>query len=174
MNKCKKCKKNLRKNWKYCPYCGESTRFRIKIPNFFGGRREFNENFEDMGKEIENMFSMMGFPMKVNVKRYNTETSRPPVKKIKKTIKNEVPKEIDETLEPEASVKEMPNKTIIKISLPEIESKRDIRIRKLEESLEIRAYRGKTMYFKVIPISKNSKLMEKSFKNKKLKLIFSK
>lgn len=175
MNNCKKCKKNLKKDWKYCPYCGEYTRFKIKIPNFFSSKHEFEGNMEDMGREIEQVFSMMGFPMKVNVQRHNIQKLRPKkVKKIKRRKEKEILREVDKTIEPKASVKDMPNKTIIEVSLPKIESKKDINIRKLEESLEIRAYKGKTMYFKVIPLSKNSKIVEKSFKNKKLRLIFSK
>ncbi len=175
MNSCKNCKKKLKKEWKYCPYCGESTGFRLKIPNFLGSKNLESDNFE---QNIERMFSAFGFPVKVNVRKHKIK-KRKPKKKIK--IKNnsikerkEVQRKIDEQIEPDAEIKRMPNKTIIEVELPNVKSKKDIKMNTFEESLEIRAYAGNKMYFKVLPLPKNSELIKKTFKNKKLKIIFSK
>ena len=178
MNKCKSCKRKLRKEWKFCPHCGESARFRLKIPNFFGNRHAEDDigNFE---RDIEKMFSAFGFPsVKFNVKTYrsdggrfveNSESFGPKIK----TPKRKIERKISERAEPKTSIKTMPNKTIIDVYLPDITSQQDIILNKFEESLEIRAYAGERLYFKVVPVKRDSKIIKKSLKNNKLQIILA-
>ncbi len=179
MNRCKKCKNKLRKEWKYCPHCGESVRFKLKIPNFFSAKH-VEDDMEDFERDIEKMFSAFGFPsVKFNVKTYRSDGNRILENKrhfkpeIKTSNKKEIIRKISERKEPKTEVKTMPNKTIISVSLPDVSSTKDIILNKFEESLEIRAYSGKKLYFKVVPVKKDSKIVKKTFKNKKLEIILS-
>ncbi|MEM7818412.1 MAG: zinc ribbon domain-containing protein [Candidatus Aenigmatarchaeota archaeon] len=105
--------------------------------------------------------------------------------KIKEDIKRkigieEVEEEKDEvkevrkvkvTEEPEVKIVRNLERIEIEVSLPDVESSKDIEISELEESIEIRAYAKDKAYFKIISKPKEKSIVEKKFENGKLRIV---
>ncbi len=72
------------------------------------------------------------------------------------------------TEEPKASIKRENNKTIIEINLPGVKSERDVDIKKLEQSIEVRGFADDKAYFKLIPIRLGQSIRSYKFKKGKL------
>jgi len=199
--KCKNCGRDLKKDWKFCPYCGWDTREKY--------RRHY-DIFEDIDREFERIDEMLGpkffkFP-KIDIKpmfrgggvsiTIRSETGMKPkihvktsgeYKKIEPQIKRKLGVtegigEVEEeksykereipkiTEEPETKVKRVGNRETINIKLPDVKNIDDIEIRKLQQSLEIKAFAGDKAYFKLIPIRPNSQISDKDFKDGILKI----
>jgi len=122
-----------------------------------------------------------GMKPKVEVKTYGDYKKLEP--EIKRRLGVNVPiEEVDEeekergeeykppktTEEPEAKVIREGNRTIIEIKLPDVEREEDINVKKLEQSIEIRARAKDKLYFKLLPIS--GEIVGKSFKDGVLKI----
>ncbi len=168
--KCKNCKKELKKDWKYCPYCGEQINlFRVKFPKFFSHENEIE-------KEMEEMFEALGFPgIKISFRTQSGPINQKVVKKEFKPKKiKQIQRKVDSVEEPNVKINYLPSEIHIEVLLPGVSSIKDIVIRRFEESLEIRAYAGNKMYFKVIPVNKESRILQESYRNKILKLVLSK
>jgi HSP20 family molecular chaperone IbpA len=73
------------------------------------------------------------------------------------------------TEEPEAEIKNLGNRQIISIKLPDVKEE-DVEVKKLEQSMEIRAFAGDKAYFKLIPLPSNASIVKKEFKNGVLKI----
>jgi len=165
--RCKRCKKELKKEWKYCPFCGEQTGFRFKFPKLLPER-----NIE---KEMEEMLGALGFPnIKIRFQNYGGQLRQKTAQKVRENRKTETSRKVTTIVEPKTKIRYTPNEIYISIMLPDVSSIEDIKVKKLEESLEIRAYVKNKMYFKVVPVNKNSRLMRENFENKILKIILSK
>ncbi|MCD6398786.1 MAG: zinc ribbon domain-containing protein [Candidatus Aenigmarchaeota archaeon] len=164
---CPACGKKIKKEWNYCPECG----FRLSK----GAVSKLPEHLPihalPPGKKSNiisiNISSGLGGMPKISV--YGPEklkkspmVSKPP-KKSPKYFKK--PKKVEE---PKIEEKNLGNKKIIEIKLPNVKSG-DIEINELEESIEIRAFAGDKLYFKVIPTSPNYSL-NKKFEKETLKL----
>jgi hypothetical protein len=74
------------------------------------------------------------------------------------------------TEEPETTIKRAGNVETIKIKLPDVKSPEDIEIKKLEQSLEVKAFVGDKAYFKLIPIKPHARVLGRSFKDGILKI----
>ncbi|MCD6576273.1 MAG: zinc ribbon domain-containing protein [Nanoarchaeota archaeon] len=161
--RCKKCGREVKKDWKYCPYCGEKLKFRINFPKFFSEK--------SVEKEMEEILEAFGFPnIKIMFKTYEE-----PSKKIaQKQVRKELKRDVNQIVEPKTNIKHIAGKILIEIFLPDVNSINDVSVRRLEESIEIRAYSGKKMYFKVIPISKDYEIIKEEFRNKMLKITLNK
>lgn len=72
------------------------------------------------------------------------------------------------TEEPETNIQVIGNKHIIEIKLPGVDED-DIEIKRLENSIELKAFSGSKAYFKLIPVPSNASVNE-NFKNGVLKL----
>ena len=160
--KCKNCKKELKKEWKFCPYCGNSI-------GFFRSMFNRNKNHE-IEREMEDMLQSFGLPgIKISFKTHNGSMQE------QEEIKNVAPsqRKVEIVEEPEVKIKKTGNEIYVEVILPDVNSIEDIFIRRFEESMEIRAYSGKKMYFKVIPITKRSQILKKILEKHKLKLVLS-
>lgn len=73
------------------------------------------------------------------------------------------------TEEPETEVQTVGNKQIISIKLPDVKNEDDIEIKKLEQSIEVKAFTDDKVYFQLIPISRNATI-NKKFKDGVLKI----
>ncbi|MEM5766552.1 MAG: zinc-ribbon domain-containing protein [Candidatus Aenigmatarchaeota archaeon] len=73
------------------------------------------------------------------------------------------------TEEPESEIQTVGDKWIISIKLPGVKSKEDIEIKKLEQSIEVKAFADNKTYFTLIPIP-NGVITSKKFKNGVLKI----
>ena len=74
------------------------------------------------------------------------------------------------TEEPKAEVRDLGNKIEIEVELPDVKSEKDIDVKVLEQSVEIRAFAKDKAYFKLLPIRPNGRLSYKKFENGKLKI----
>ncbi|MEM7826038.1 MAG: zinc ribbon domain-containing protein [Candidatus Aenigmatarchaeota archaeon] len=84
------------------------------------------------------------------------------VEEVEELEEKKVPKV---TEEPETEIKNLGNKQIVSIKLPGVKSEEDIEIKKLEQSIEVKAFAGEKAYFTLIPIPKDSSISSKKFKN---------
>jgi HSP20 family molecular chaperone IbpA len=73
------------------------------------------------------------------------------------------------TEEPESEIQTFGNKQIISIKLPDVKSEDDIEVKRLEQSIEIKALADGKAYFKLIPIPSNATISKK-FKDGVLKI----
>ena len=195
--KCRRCGKGLKNDWEFCPYCGESVKYRPKYRDIFGEVEDELERFsKDFGPifvkfpklDMESPFKRGG--ISIVIKRGN---GKPKVhvntsgyyKKIEPRIKKRlgvtegvegvragkqrirIPKT---TEEPEARIEKQGNEETITIKLPDVKKLDDIEIRKLGQSIEIKAFAGDKAYFKLIPIRPNSQISDRSFKDGILKI----
>lgn len=101
---------------------------------------------------------------KFGVKPAIEEVEEEKVEKKKREVK--LPKV---TEEPESEIQTVGNKQIISIKLPDVKSEEDIEIKKLEQSLEVKALAGDKAYFKLIPTSRDVTISKK-FKDGVLKI----
>jgi len=167
--KCKNCGEKVKDNWQFCPHCGKNL-------------KEI-EPFEDMEKEFKKL-SRIGLP-KVFTKptrgiTITISTGRPGFGVKTRRIEPQMRRKVEEvkkpiriaklTEEPETKVNRMGQKEIIQIKLPEVRSLDDIEVRRLEQSVEIRAFAGDKAYFKLIPISSGAEILRKEFKDNVLKI----
>jgi len=74
------------------------------------------------------------------------------------------------TEEPEAEVKAEGNRETIRIKLPDVKSEEDIEVKKLEQSIEVKAFAGDKAYFKLIPLPSGAAVVKKDFKDGVLKI----
>ncbi len=71
---------------------------------------------------------------------------------------------VKETAEPETEVKKIDGKISYTINLPDVKKADDIQIKRLPNSIEIRAVSGNKMYFKLFEAPQNLGIVEKSFR----------
>lgn len=101
---------------------------------------------------------------KLGVKPAIEEVEEEKIEKKKREVK--LPKV---TEEPETEIQTIGKKQIISIKLPDVESEDDIEIKKLEQSIEVKAFADDKVYFKVIPVFKDVTISKK-FKDGVLKI----
>jgi len=196
--RCGRCGKGLKNDWKFCPYCGEGTEYRRpyrdifeniddefeKIDKMFGPkffkfpRIDIESPFRGSGISIT-IKSGAGMKPDVDVRTSgHYKKLEPHLKKrlgvtegIEEVKEEKIPMKIPKiTEEPETKIETVGNKQNIIIKLPNVKKENDIQIRKLEQSLEIKAFARDKAYFKLIPIRPNSQISDKSFKNGFLKI----
>jgi len=195
---CRRCGKGLKKEWKFCPYCGESIRY----------KRAYRDIFEDVENEFERIDKMFGprffkFPRidiespfrrggisitirsgtgrkpKVHVKTSGRYKKLEPRLKRRLGIREGVGGVKEErrgiripktTEEPETKIEKRGNEETITIKLPDVKNLDDIEIRKLGQSIEIKAFAGDKAYFKLVPVRPHAQISDRSFKNGILKI----
>jgi len=195
--KCRNCGKGLKDDWVACPYCGVSVKERVrKAYDIFDEiSRDIMKEFERIDKFGPRFFkfpridvrprgegisitirTVSGRKPKIDVKTSGEYKKLEPQIKRKLGVREGVeefkprrkpPKIIEE---PKIKVERIGNKQLITIKIPDVKSLEDIDIRKLEQSLEIKAFAGDKAYFKLIPIKPNIQISDKSFKNGILKI----
>lgn len=160
--KCRNCGERIEEKWNFCPRCGRVTRQK----DIFGN---FDKEFENFGKAF-------GIP-KIDLRPGTDGVSiiissgemRPTVMRKREVRKEEKPVRIAKfTEEPETKIERKGGRQIINIKLPGVK-KEDIEIKRLENSIEIRAFTGDKAYFKLIPIPSNAAI-SKSFEDEMLKI----
>jgi len=177
--RCPECGRVVDEKWKFCPFCGA----RLKGKSIF---EEVEEEFERMRRFFSDEFSFpkfrsggieitihSGTGMKPRIKiRTSGEYKKiePELKKrlgIKEGIREVeeekvkvVPKVMEE---PETKVYREGGRQIVEVKLPDVKSE-DISLRKLEQSLEVKAMKGKKAYFTVVPIKPGARIVKKEFK----------
>jgi HSP20 family molecular chaperone IbpA len=196
--RCRRCGRGLKKDWVACPYCGEKIEYRKPYRNIFENIDEEFERIDKMFGPIFVRFPKfdMESPFKgggINITIRSGTGMRPKVdvrtsgnyKKLEPHIRRRLgvgeggeEVQVDKqkvripkiTEEPETKVEKVGNEEMIIVKLPDVKNLDDIEIRKLEQSLEIKAFAGDKAYFKLIPINSNAQISDRSFKNGILKI----
>jgi HSP20 family molecular chaperone IbpA len=195
--KCKECGEKVSDKWDFCPYCGAPLREKEFEPFdiFDDIDKEFRRIDKMFGIEFPKfrikpgirgggisitIQSGTGMEPKVEVKTSGEyKKLEPEIKRrlgvkpgVEEVSEEEVEKKVripKVTEEPEAEIKNLGNKQIISIKLPDVNEK-DIEAKKLEQSMEIKAFAGDKAYFKLIPLPANASIVKKEFKNGVLKI----
>jgi HSP20 family molecular chaperone IbpA len=163
------CGENLNGKWNFCPNCGTNL-------------KERNIN-EEINREIQRMNKMLGFGRvmglpKMDIKQgsdgisiiisSDMETGQKARQmRMEKPVEN-VRKMPENVEEPETRIERNGKNQIITIKLPGVKYE-DIEIKRLEQSIEIRAFATDKAYFKVIAVPSNAAI-SKSFKDEMLKI----
>lgn len=191
---CSNCGRKIKDEWNFCPHCGEEIAAISESSDFFGGvSEEIDNEFERMDKMFggfeDEKFrkpKMKGISIVIhgnpygqprievkssdNYRNMEPETKRKlrvgPAVEEKKEFKERIQKF---TEEPKVEVQNLGNKKIISIKLPDVKSQDDIYIKKLDQSIEVKAFSGDKAYFKLIPIPTNA-VVNEDFKNGVLKI----
>lgn len=96
---------------------------------------------------------------------------RAPVEEVEEEKVVEKPKKIPKvTEEPETKVEKVNNHLLITVKLPGVKSEDDVKIRRLEQSIEIRAFGDDKAYFTLVPIKPEMEIFRKSLENEVLKI----
>jgi len=198
--KCKYCNKDLKKDWNYCPHCGKNVKekkigYRRPFDMFTDIEEEFEEIDKILGPEfvkfpkIDMRPMFRGGGISITIRNVN---GRPKIdvrtsgnyKKVEPRLKKKlgVPqggetekprkerKMPKKTEEPEMKVERKGSAETITIKLPDVKSKDDVEIRKLEQSIEVKGFAGDKAYFKLIPIRSNARIADRSFNNGVLRI----
>ena len=185
---CKKCKRELDEEWRFCPACGDGIG--KGFLGFFGKpKRELSidEQMENdmtrMSRQVEGMLKIMGFPGKINIRIGKGPKMAQPVQEMqRKIVKVPVRESEDaetsqmqakEVLEPITKSTRIAKGMRYVLVMPGVMSANDIKIRQFHESIEIRAHAKDRAYFKVIPTGLNSQIIEKKYQDEMLKLVIS-
>lgn len=164
--KCKKCNTEIEKNWNFCPICGSAIKKAVTIPfkiNLSGDFDDFDEIFEQTFKEVNRIFKAFGFPGQLEIKT----SKKVPIKLKPQNQEQQQEKEriIRFIEEPKTKIERTPSSINVELQLPGVGTMSNISIKKLEESIEIRAYAGDKMYFKLIPVRPGADISERKFAN---------
>ena len=144
--------------------------FRIKVtrtgeasPNIdikaFG---DIDEKTAEKIQEAIRTQSTMKSPLKVEAIRKE---------KPREVVENRAPaRQVSEYSEPMCETKWLGDHLVVDLDLPDVICSEDIEIKKLGESIEVKAFAGNKGYFKILSIPKDTKLISKRFSRNKLSL----
>ena len=144
---CDYCGNALSGKWKYCPYCGKKIKGEPDI---------FDVLFRDgiTGFSIR-ITSMNGEKPRTRVNRFGAV--RVPVEEPEKETVRRIPQKV---LEPQGKAQKVGHHTLIRVKLPGVKEE-DVDVRKLEESIEIKAYRDHETYFKQFQVPHDARIISK-------------
>ncbi len=149
--KCKGCGAELKDGWVFCPYCGSK--------NAPSQLRQLDDALDVFEKSVKNIFSDVtnfpfgkGFIVEISREKGEPKISIKDFDDISEVLnrRSRINPRNPEILEPEVAVER--NGRVIKVNLPGVENSGDIIVRKLEDSIEVRAKAGENRYFAVIPV----------------------
>ncbi|MFZ5955851.1 MAG: hypothetical protein ACOYT4_05500 [Nanoarchaeota archaeon] len=177
--KCIGCGKKIDKKFNFCPYCGfsfkqekEETEFgmlgrddviddvelarELRLP--FGLDKLMDSLIKQLNKELSSMAAEGG----PNGFKIQISTGKPKIGDIIEEGIDEKPQHISREeierrknlpkKEAQSNVRRLGDRIIYEISVPNVKSKKDVIISKLENSIEIKAYSPENCYFKTIPL----------------------
>ena len=170
---CNSCGKKIERKFHFCPYCGYLFRKQENEEDFgLIGKddalleSQFNQELRlplNLNKLMNSLIDQIGKEIEVEEGRgqhgfkIQISTGKPQIKHIEQeeaelseeeiTRRKRLPKE-----EPKSNVRRLGDKIVYEIHTPEVKSKKDVVITKLEDSIEIRAYSKNKCFHKVIPL----------------------
>ena len=163
--RCQYCNKKLERSWNFCPKCGRRAEKPVSLFNlvnkiFSGNNIHHSKNPNEI---VINLTP--GFSNKMSVRNIT--------KNKVENRKTESRKFNGDVSEPNAEVRRTNQKIFAEIDLPGITKLNDIKIDRIYDSSEIKAYGKSNGYFKILDIPKRYRLIKKNLKNEKLELEFS-
>ena len=164
--RCETCGKEIDNMWGFCPYCGsfagDIEESFANIARMFGGKAVVKQEGDSFIVVLEIHGVKQAFkitPLDVNDVLSDTfldsfEYTEPPP--------SEPLRAVEKTEEPTTTINHLEDTVYIKVDLADV-AEEDIDINNLEDSIEIRAYKGKTRYFKLIPVPLGYHIVSKEF-----------
>ncbi len=188
--KCENCQSGVKDSWSYCPFCGESLATvdkelrkvqkdfegLINIPKIFNMPVENRDQQKSEGVYIK-ILSGHGEPPKIEIRspsefRGSASKNYEEHKRTKSVASVRKPPKL--TVEPETQIKKNGPMRVVILKLDDVKKKEDVEVRKLENSIEIRAYAGDKLYFTLIPLLPAEEFTSEKFENGNLILEFKK
>jgi HSP20 family molecular chaperone IbpA len=166
--KCKGCGAELKDDWAFCPHCG-SKNAPSQLRHLDDALNVFEQSIKNIFSDVANFPFGKGFIVEISRGEGEPKVSIKDFDDISEVFKsrNRVNPRDPEVVEPEVTIER--NGRLIKVSLPGVENNDDIVVRKLENSIEVRAKAGKKKYFTVIPV-KYKKIAAKMFSQNMLEI----
>lgn len=164
--RCETCGKEIDNMWGFCPYCGsfagDIEESFTNIARMFGGKAVVRQEGDSFIVVLEmhgvrQAFKITpldieeAFPLDMESQKDYTEPPEPELERV-----------FEKTEEPTTQTNHIKDNVYIKVDLEDV-AEEDITINSLEDSIEIRAYKGKTRYFKLIPIPPGYHIVSKEF-----------
>lgn len=160
--RCENCGREIDNMWGFCPYCGyfsgEFGDSFTNIARMLGGKAVIKQDGDSFIVILEIQGTRHAFritPLNLEeVSSLAESLSRAPEPKPEPEYK---PRELrkmrafEKTEEPKMETNHVEDKIYVRVNLPGIPEE-DIEVDELENSIEVRGYKGKTRYFKLVPI----------------------
>jgi HSP20 family molecular chaperone IbpA len=162
--RCENCGREIDNTWGICPYCGyfsgELRDSFMNIARMLGGKAVVKQEGDSFIVILEFQGTRRAFrivPIELEEVSPHLASSLSP-DRVSKSEPEELPRTqkertFDKTEEPKTDVNHSRDSIYIKVNLPGIPEE-DIEVDELEDSIEVRGYKGKTRFFKLIPVPK--------------------
>ncbi|MEE8403203.1 MAG: hypothetical protein V3R93_05575 [Candidatus Hydrothermarchaeaceae archaeon] len=179
----------MAENWEYCPFCGSSIKegAATRLPAFTG-LEDLLADIDGEFRKMEDAFRSVWFDRKnlrpvggISIRISSEESGEPKInvdtfgdceehaRKIEERLgimKARTPPKI--TREPKTLIERWEDKMVLRVEVPGVMSEDDIEIKRMAESVEIRAYAGDTAYFTLFCIPPDSVIISKRLENEEL------
>ncbi|NIO21415.1 MAG: hypothetical protein GTN76_11920 [Candidatus Aenigmarchaeota archaeon] len=139
--------------------------FSINITQSSGKKPKVSvKTFGDVDKrEIEEEAKKIGFGERLGtLKPKITETREPEKSEVTESVSISGAKT---TEEPKTSVKRIGERIVVEVELPDVRDEKDIEVKPLENSIEVKARAGDKAYFKILTKPPQTNVTSKHFKN---------
>lgn len=184
---CETCGADTERGWKFCPKCGTELRrknfLEYGMADVFAGlaaniAKKLLFDMQPQGGKSDGAFAVrvmqgpvqgFGFP---NM-NFSGETGHSKKKIAELGAPAKVRPAPKETIEPKAEFNKMPGKLIVEVDAPGVKSLDDVDVLEMGTSVEVRAYSGETLYFKIISVPKKSSVLSKKVEDGKVVLEMS-
>ena len=155
---CDYCGNVLSDTWQYCPYCGKKIKGEPDLLDSL-----FRDSFSGISIRItsvggkEPRIRVDKFGVRVPLDGEEPEEPEEPALELESESPHRIPRRV---LEPEGEMQQIGHHVLIRVRLPGIDE-RDVDVRRLEESVEIKAYRDDEAYFKQFHIPAGAQIVSK-------------
>ncbi len=200
---CRDCNSPVEEGWAFCPRCGSGLKEHEEERGFGGLGDMFGQIEQQMQRQMQEMDRLFGEGMlerpriimpkggsgisisvnsgpdgkpRVSVNTFGNARKIEPQIKRELGVRNGENKEARPkvTAEPEMKVSNERGRTVYTVSLPEVKDGKDVRIKRLPNSIEIRAKAGDKLYFKLFEAQPQLAIAEQRFSGGKLTLVLEK
>jgi HSP20 family molecular chaperone IbpA len=163
--RCKNCGREIDNPWGFCPHCGYfagglEDSF-MNIARMLGGKAVIKQDGDSFIVILEFQGVRQAFritPMEIE----QEITSPHPAQSPSVPPASSSQRQFKKTQELKSEINYVGEKLYIKIDIPHIDED-DIEIDEMENSIEVRAYKGETRYFKLIPFPEEYQAISKEY-----------
>ncbi len=166
--RCKNCGREIDNLWGFCPYCGflaDGLEDNLaNIAKMFGGRAIIRQEGDSYIVILEFQGTRQAF--RITPIELEEEVPRYKPSPIEHRPSTEVTpartRRFERTEEPEAETSMVGDSMYVRVNVPDV-TEEDVEVDRLEDSVEVRAYKGSTRYFKLVPIPPGYEVISKEF-----------
>lgn len=144
---CNYCGNFLSDKWKFCPYCGKKIG---KEPDIFDSL--FRNSISGFSIHIT---SSTGKKPKIRVQEFGERGKKIPLEGPEKGVVRPVPQRV---VEPEGRTQQIGQHLVLRVVLPGVKEE-DVDVRKLEQSVEVKAYKNGEAYFKQFHVPESAQII---------------